>query len=234
MRGKAWEFCKRYGFLYPAVYLAKAILKAILKTCTIHITGFENFVDTPSEKPRILMLWHNRLVILPEILHTYAPQYIYRAVISKSKDGELLAILAHSYAVGRTLRVAHNARYQALSQIISQLQQGGEVIILTPDGPRGPRYRLKPGIALAAKKGGALVVPFTWSASAFWQLKSWDKLIVPKPFSTVHITFGEPVDLQKEPERSVEGDLKELEKAMHELDSVTCARVTPDTSLWPL
>src|SRR5262249_41681403 len=68
-----------------------------------------------------------------------------------------------------------------------------DVIIITPDGPRGPRYIAKPGIAAAACETGAHVVPFSWTATRFWQLGTWDKMLLPKPFSTLLVTFGDPI-----------------------------------------
>ena len=186
------------------IYLFKYLMKALLATCKIEIQGIDHLISSASNRNCILMVWHNRLIILPEFLTKNGPQLIFRAVISKSKDGEILSRLIESYATARTLRVPHNARYQALAEMISQLKQGGEVIVITPDGPRGPRYKVKPGIAIAAKKTDALIIPLSWSASSFWQFKSWDKLIVPKPFSRICVFFGKPIALPKELDASQE------------------------------
>jgi lysophospholipid acyltransferase (LPLAT)-like uncharacterized protein len=141
------------------------------------------------------MLWHSKLVIISEILNRTAPQFIYTAFISKSRDGDPLAALAESYKAGRALRVAHNGRHLALSHMIGELKQKKSIYVVTPDGPRGPAKKVKPGIALAAREAEAVIIPFTWNADKCWELNTWDKMQIPKPFSTVNVFFGEPANL---------------------------------------
>jgi hypothetical protein len=224
---------KRHFLIFPLVYLVKALLRVLVATCRVEIEGLDLFKKSASPKKYILMLWHNRLLILPEVLSVNVPQFIYRAVISKSRDGELLSILVSSYALGRTLRVPHHARHRALVEMINQLKNSQDVIILTPDGPRGPRYRIKPGIAMAAKMSGAHVVPITWSSNRFWQLKTWDKLIIPMPFSRIRVMVGEPIMLAKDSNKTVNEELAILEEALLKLDAEACKAITPDETLWP-
>lgn len=186
----------------------------LLKTCRVKIQGLETFVKTAEKCPCILMLWHSRLVLVPEILNSHASQFIYTAFISKSRDGDPLAYLAESYAMGRTLRVPHNARHLALSQLISSIKNKGEIIIITPDGPRGPRQVVKPGIVLAAHETEANVFPFSWQAKKFWQLNTWDQMKIPKPFTTIKVIFGEPVILSKENSKNYEKDASFLKSIL--------------------
>lgn len=144
-------------------------------------------------KKCILMLWHNRLVLAPFALYKFAGEFIYAAVISKSRDGELLDAVMRSYKHGRTIRVAHSARHKALLEVIRHLQDTRDVVIITPDGPKGPCYQMKPGTALAAIETGAAVIPMTWEASSYWKLNTWDGLRIPKPFSKIKVVFGEPI-----------------------------------------
>lgn len=228
-----WRRFKRRFLIFPAIYVAKGLLRLLVKTCRIDIHGLESFSQIASKEKCILMLWHNRLLILPEILQAYAPQFLYRAVISKSRDGEMLSILVNSYSAGRTLRVSHHARHQALSQMINKLKNNHEVIILTPDGPRGPRYQVKRGIAMASRMTSASVVMLTWSSSQFWQLKSWDKLIIPKPFSRIRIELGKPVYLKDDSDQELSSDTKMLQDFLLHLDEKNCVAVTRDSKRWP-
>ena len=68
----------------------------------------------------------------------------------------------------------------------------GRDVVITPDGPRGPAYELGPGIIFLAQKSGAAVVPINMEYSAYWRVKSWDKFILPRPFSKVRVIFGQP------------------------------------------
>ncbi len=184
---------KRKVFAFFIAYIGKYLLRAILFTCQVEVRGLETFKKIVSIKKCMLMLWHNRLTIVSEILFKVDPKTVFAALISKSRDGDPLATLANSYATGKAIRVPHDRKHQALKTVIETLKATNEVVIITPDGPRGPRYLVKPGIAVAAKETNASIIPFTWVSSKFWQIKSWDRMIFPKPFSKIIVTFGEPV-----------------------------------------
>ena len=66
---------------------------------------------------------------------------------------------------------------------------------ITPDGPRGPAERVKPGIVAAAQHAGVPVVPATARPSRAWWLSTWDRFCIPKPFATIHVTYGAPVGI---------------------------------------
>jgi lysophospholipid acyltransferase (LPLAT)-like uncharacterized protein len=210
-----WLKFKREQLALPIAYFAKFAMRLILKTCTIKVEGLPQFIETARKERCILALWHNRLGIVSEILYNYAPQFIYTAFISQSRDGEPLAILAKSYKAGRVIRVPHQARHQALKQLIDKLRAGGEIIVFTPDGPRGPCYQVKPGILAAAKETKAVIVPFTWTADRFWELKSWDRFRIPKPFSKIQVNLSVPLRVGD----NMDDILPELEKAMHNDDT---------------
>lgn len=187
-------------YLMPRVlaYGGKILLKLLTFTCRIEIEGIETFNKQAAEGNCILLLWHNRLMLVAAVFQKHSPQFTYTAFISQSRDGEPLALFTNSYKNGRTIRVRHDAKHEALKEMIDRLKNSKEVLMVTPDGPRGPRYHVKPGVAMAAKDTSAKVFPFSWSADRFWQLNSWDKMILPKPFAKIHVTIGAPVILDSD------------------------------------
>lgn len=197
MLKKSWLHIKRKIFPRLFAYSAKMAVRILLKTCNVKIHGLQPFVKAAEKHPCILMLWHSKLVLVSEILNSHASQFIYTAFISKSRDGDPLARLAESYKSGRAMRVPHNARHHALGQLVNSVKNKGEIIIITPDGPRGPKEVVKPGIILAARETEAHVFPFSWQAKRYWQLKTWDQMKIPKPFTTIDISFGNPIILSK-------------------------------------
>ena len=211
---EAWLRFKRFVLPYPLANFAKYALKGLLRTCRIEIQGLDDFVGFAKKNRCILSLWHNRLAIVPEVLSGYALGLTFTAVISKSRDGEPLALIVNSYSVGRTIRVAHNDRHGALKSVINHLKDNVDVLVITPDGPRGPRYDLKPGIVAAAKASGAHVVPFSWTADKFWQMKTWDWFMLPKPFSTIKVTFGAPLAVPSH--TSLQEDIASLQAHMRD------------------
>lgn len=206
-------------------YLVKGTLYTILKTCRITIIGAKQFQEAGSKGRCILMLWHNRLAPAAHLLARIAPHFTYGAVVSNSRDGELLAKIVNAYPQGRTIRVVHNAKHHALREVIQQLNESNTVIVMTPDGPRGPRYKIKPGIIAAARASNSSIVPLTWSASHFWQLKTWDKFMIPKPFSRIVVMFGPAQEIADDLVETIGGVSKKLEKAMSTLDKLVYEKV---------
>jgi lysophospholipid acyltransferase (LPLAT)-like uncharacterized protein len=162
----------------------------------------------------IASLWHNRLLIFPFVLRRFFPDRHGAALISASRDGELLAdaIKRFGYDVvrGSSSRLGASAILQ-----LSQTLASGRDVVITPDGPRGPAYELGPGIVFLAQKSGAPVVPVNIEYSSCWRLKSWDRFILPRPFAKVHVIIGSPhhVELSDTSEQ-FEAERQRLQQAM--------------------
>jgi lysophospholipid acyltransferase (LPLAT)-like uncharacterized protein len=206
------QFISHYVTPRLLAYGGKALLKILKLTCRIEVEGFDRFRSEAQKGKCILMLWHNRLMMVAPIFQKATPELIYTAFISQSRDGEALAIFTNSYKNGRTIRVRHQAKQGALKEMIDRLKNSNEVMLVTPDGPRGPRYVLKPGIAMAAQETSATIFPFSWMADKYWQLKSWDGMMIPKPFSRITAKIGNPITLSKE--SSLEENRLILENAL--------------------
>jgi len=170
--------------------MAKWVLRILMLTCRLSIHGKENV----SLKGRqIIAFWHNRLTIVTEILRHLPKEHAFAAFISKSRDGEIMATLTTSFKNGHVIRVPHDARSTAFQTLIQRLKYDKKTILITPDGPRGPPLQIKPGIIEAMHLSQATIIPLTWTASRYWQLSTWDKLRIPKPFSHVIARFGTPI-----------------------------------------
>jgi lysophospholipid acyltransferase (LPLAT)-like uncharacterized protein len=86
-----------------------------------------------------------------------------------------------------------SSRQGAIAMLqLSDVLAGGRDVVITPDGPRGPVYVLGPGIVLLAQKSGAVVFPLNLEYSSCWRVKSWDRFILPRPFSKVRVILGPP------------------------------------------
>jgi len=204
----------------PYIYgkLGKCILHVLASTCRFQVEGLESFLKAASRQKCVLIFWHNRLAMVAEIMSRHAPQFRYAAVISNSRDGEVIAVLTNSYQQARSIRVPHHARSSALQMIIRELKKGQEVLVITPDGPRGPLYEVKPGVVIAARESEAQVVPLSWTSSNCWELATWDNFMIPKPFSTILVKIGMPIQISKEIEGVAIGT-KMLQKALIDLET---------------
>ena len=136
-------------------------------------------------------LWHNRLLIFPVVLRLFFSNRHGAALISASRDGDLLADAIKRFGFdvvrGSSSRLGASAILQ-LTEVFSSRRD----VVITPDGPRGPVYELGPGIIFLAQKSGAAVLPMNMEYSNCWRIKSWDRFIVPRPFAKVHVIIGQP------------------------------------------
>ncbi len=137
-------------------------------------------------------LWHNRLLIFPLVLQRFFPNRPGAALISASRDGDLLADAIHRFGYDVVRGSSSRLGASAILQLTETLASGRDVVI-TPDGPRGPAYELGPGIVFLAQKSGALVLPMNLEYSRCWRLGSWDRFIIPQPFSKVRVLISRPL-----------------------------------------
>jgi len=136
-------------------------------------------------------LWHNRLLIFPFVLQRFFSNRRGAALISASRDGELLADAIKRFGFDVVRGSSSRLGASAILQLTDVLASGRDVVI-TPDGPRGPAYELGPGIIFLAQKSGAAVVPINMEYSSCWRFKSWDRFILPRPFAKIRVTIGQP------------------------------------------
>ena len=136
-------------------------------------------------------VWHNRLLMMPLVLKRFFPQRQGAALISASRDGGWIAALVQR--IGFDVVRGSSSRQGAIAMLqLTDVLAGGRDVVITPDGPRGPVYVLGPGIVLLAQKSGAPVLPLHLEYSSCWRVKSWDRFILPRPFSKVRVILGPP------------------------------------------
>lgn len=100
----------------------------------------------------------------------------------------------------------------------NELEKGGELIIV-PDGPRGPEREMKPGALKLAKETGAYLIPFTFSSSKRKNLKSWDRFLIPSPFTRFIAIYGRPISVEPDMnDEELKEKHKEVENYMNVLD----------------
>jgi hypothetical protein len=116
---------------------------------------------------------------------------------SPSKDGEILAQLVGAFGMEAVRGSSSRRGSRALLELV-KLIRGGRDIAITPDGPRGPRYSLGPGIILLAQTTGARILPAHASFSRCVRMKTWDGFIIPLPFSKVSVTIDEALAIPGE------------------------------------
>jgi hypothetical protein len=124
-------------------------------------------------------------------VHLYHRQRI-TVLVSRSRDGEFVSRVLQGFGVHVTRGSSSRGGAQGLLEIARQVRRGYHAAF-TPDGPRGPRYEVQPGIVAVAKRTGAVILPVTYNARWKKVLCSWDSFVVPLPFSRVVVVYGEPI-----------------------------------------
>lgn len=158
-------------------------------------------------RPVIFAVWHGRL--LP--LTFYHRHQNITAIISRSADGEYIARLVEGWGY-RTVRGSTSRGASSALRGLVKAARAGQSLAITPDGPRGPRQTLQPGVITAAQITGLPIVPLACGASRAWWPGSWDRFCVPKPFARVQVLYGEPRHVPRD------ADADELERLARELE----------------
>ena len=168
--------------------LGSWIMRALLVTLRFRFTDRSRVMATPPDKPLLWAFWHNRLFVMPYLFERYFPGRPGAALTSASKDGEILAAFLNRFSVRAIRGSSSRGGARALVEMKRAIEDGF-IMGITPDGPRGPRYHLNPGVVKLAQVTGGFVLPVRVRYSRCWQLQSWDGFMIPKPFATVEITF---------------------------------------------
>lgn len=190
------------------------LLTTIGKTLKYEIEGWEHFeaIEKTGKIP-IYTFWHNRI---------FAGTYFFknRGIVlmsSQSFDGEYIARFIRWLGYGVVRGSSTRGGVSSLVEMI-RLMKSGVPMGFSIDGPKGPKYVAKSGANLLAKKTGNPVMPFIFESAKFWQVGSWDKLQIPKPFSKVKLIINPPIYVAKDAnDEELENSRMELQKSLDEL-----------------
>ncbi|MEH0022092.1 MAG: lysophospholipid acyltransferase family protein [Desulfobacter sp.] len=147
-------------------------------------------------KTVLLCTWHQQFFSAIRHFKTYAG-YNPGLMISQSRDGELISGVANRTGWHTPRGSSSRGGKQAMAAMITHLKEHGFGAHIL-DGPRGPIGKVKPGIIKMALEANAVIVPFYTEADQAWFFGSWDRFMLPRPFSRVTLTFGAPVHLDPE------------------------------------
>lgn len=167
------------------------LLKVWARTLRFEIDDRAGVIGRPVPENYIAALWHNRLLLISFALKKFLPSREGAGLISASRDGDLVADLTQRFGFQVVRGSSSRLGASAILELGNMLASGRDVLI-TPDGPRGPAYELGPGIIFLAQKTGVAVAPVNFEYSACWRLNSWDRFILPRPFSKVRFIIGLP------------------------------------------
>ncbi len=203
--------------------IVRFFILATIKTCKIIISGEDEIKKLKKNNiPIIHIFWHRHVFFtIYKFKNTGA-----QPLISLSKDGELVSNVAEEFGMNPVRGSSSKGGARAFLEFINSVKNNKSEILITADGPKGPREKIKHGTILLAKKTNSVIVPISWYASRVKVFeKSWDKFLIPLPFSKIYFSFGNPFYINKnknninELKKELEDELKRLENECKILSS---------------
>ncbi len=170
-------------------WIVPALLRLIGCTLRTTMTYEEGAIQSMAEVyPGIFPFWHR--CVLPA---TWLYRHQHPAVMtSRSLDGEFIARVIRRFGFIPVRGSSSRGGQRALLEM-NKLLAAGNAVAFTIDGPRGPRYIAKKGPVLLARMSGAAITAFYVAVERAWVLKSWDALMIPKPFSRIYVRFAKKI-----------------------------------------
>jgi lysophospholipid acyltransferase (LPLAT)-like uncharacterized protein len=175
------------------INLATLIIKTWFNTCRIRILQEDLHKEFfLGDRQFIAVTWHRASIFFCYYYGPFHPVVMF----SRSQDGEYLARFAEKCGVFPVRGSSQHGGERALIQMIRLLKAGHRICSTVLDGPQGPRFKAKRGLLLLAKRSGVPLLPIIWSSRRPLTLeKTWDKTMIPRPFSEVFINYGAPLTI---------------------------------------
>jgi lysophospholipid acyltransferase (LPLAT)-like uncharacterized protein len=175
------SFWKRIGVRVLAMGYRLAI-----RTIRIRMTDRTRAFLAEQPRGALFLFWHNRLLLAVAGFWKYGKSIPLTVLTSASKDGAIVEVAVEVFGI-ETVRGSSSRRaFEATRELFAAMGEGRNLVI-TPDGPRGPIYTVKMGTAQIATSHAPAIYLFGFNVDRCWQLKSWDRFIIPKPFAVIDV-----------------------------------------------
>jgi len=197
-----------------AVPLGLAIIRTWVRTCRItRIQGVEHLERALAQAPSLVpCFWHQHQLFCARFLLDQRSRGLAVGwLISPSVDGELGAMMVRRLGGSVIRGSSSHTGARALRDYYQALARDNISPVITPDGPRGPRFKFKAGAILLAQMSGRPILPMAYAASHAWLIK-WDKFVIPVPFARISIAIGAPRYVPRVT------DAPGLERLQHEME----------------
>lgn len=185
-------FKKTFRFL--AVTVLPLIASLLIRLISLTNKKVFHAPETLGEEKFIMACWHGELLMIPYAYTRYRKNPYVKLLISEHFDGNLIAKTLGFFGFSTIRGSSTRGGARALIQSIKEIKNGYDLGI-TPDGPKGPRHEVQDGIVVMAQKAKVKIVLVAIKPSKYWQLNSWDKFVIPKPFGIINYYISNLVDI---------------------------------------
>ncbi|MFO1011308.1 MAG: lysophospholipid acyltransferase family protein [Planctomycetota bacterium] len=191
---RRWKQLRRRVGLVLVSACGPFVLGRLARTWKLEVLG-EAHLDRALGEHRghFMALWHGRMVLgLP-----HHGKRDWHVLVSPSADGDISQRLLEGFRYSVIRGSSSRGGARALREMLAVLERGS-VLVITPDGPRGPRHSMNPGLAWMARATGYPIVPVGFGVDRAWRLASWDRFTLPKPRARIAMVYGEPVHVPRD------------------------------------
>jgi lysophospholipid acyltransferase (LPLAT)-like uncharacterized protein len=173
--------------------LSSLIIHFIGATLRLTVEDRGHVLDQPEHPPVIIAFWHNRTALMAYFYERYCKGRVALTFISRSRDGQFMTDVAEKFGIKAVRGSSSRHGTAAMLAAIRAANDQNIDLVITPDGPRGPRYHLRPGLIRLAQATNRPIVAVTYQLKWKKLLKSWDRFHVPIPFSRCHLVTSERI-----------------------------------------
>jgi len=191
-----------------------ALIAALGRTWKVRAMDWGPVADIMLSRRFIIAFWHSRLLIFAHTFKNWGGL----CMVSRSTDGELIAQVIKARGHHPVRGSSTRGGSDAMDVMTRRLMQKDQPAAFATDGPQGPRYKVQPGVIALARRTGYPIIPATYSARRRWVTKSWDRFIVPKPFSDCLLVFGNVLEVPPDLDRpQMEEKRRALERELNRI-----------------
>jgi lysophospholipid acyltransferase (LPLAT)-like uncharacterized protein len=184
--------------------VAAVLVRTLGATLRVRVVGADAIAPLwRAGRPILYIVWHGRILLAPWLNERLRRTHGARAAVvlaSRSRDGELVARYVERFGQ-RVVRGSSSHGGATAARALTRTLEGGDDVVIVPDGPRGPARTMAPGVAALAAMTGVPIVPLGIGARPAVTLRSWDRFQIPLPFARVVMVFGTPIDVPHDGDR---------------------------------
>jgi lysophospholipid acyltransferase (LPLAT)-like uncharacterized protein len=195
----------------PLAYFLLRLYLSLIRVQALHEDALLQFLQTGSKA--VAAVWHQRFLGVLGYVKKF--KYLSLSImISMSRDGDWIAPVAKWLGLRPVRGSSTRGGKEALAVMVQDLARHQAALHIV-DGPRGPKAVIKAGLIRLAQLSKAVIIPVYISVDRAWAIRSWDRFLIPKPFSRVLVRFGEPIDVPGQMDsEAFEAFRQEVEKKM--------------------
>lgn len=185
--------------------LGSWVIRLVGASLRVTVEDRGGVINLPDHPPVIIAFWHNRVGMMGYFYERFNIRRTALTFISRSKDGQVITDVAARFGIKA---VRGSTSRNGVSAMLAAIRASGDThidLVITPDGPRGPRYHIQPGLIRLAQMTQRPIVAITYRLGWKLELRSWDRFQVPLPFSTCHLVTAEQIFV---PESATEAELE--------------------------